>query len=102
VVTVLDTQSSYQYEINAPQDRPLRRHYTFKTTMAGTTMDLQSGTTKHTYHLPGFGGSIPHSLRHNTLRMHAEGREPRPAVRVRGVSGGGEGGQDHSCNICSR
>lgn len=84
VVTVMDTQSSYQYEINAPNDKPLTRPYTFKTTMAGTTTDLQCGTTKHTYKLAGYGGAIPNSLRHENVRRHAEGRVPHPPVRPQG------------------
>lgn len=80
VATVLDTKSAYQYEINAANDQPLQRPYTYKTTMAGTTLDLQTGTTKHTYNLAGYGGSIPHSLRHEVLRQHAEGAVPHPPV----------------------
>jgi hypothetical protein len=75
VVTTMD-KSAYQYEINAPGGKPLSRPYTYKATMASTTLDLQTGTTKHTYNPPGYGGTIPESLRHAVHRLHAEKRLP--------------------------
>ena len=85
VVTVADVKSAYQYEINAPEDKPLKRPYTFKNGMAGTTMDLVAGTPKFTYNTAGYGGNIPASLRHEDTKRHAENRIPHSPVSRAGL-----------------
>ena len=40
---------------------PLSRGYMDKTGMKSTTGDLNLGTSKAAYHIPGYGGYIPHS-----------------------------------------
>lgn len=61
-------------------DQPLKRRYTYKATMAGTTLDILEGTHKHTYNLPGYGGSIPCSLRLARQRDQAEKLHPHLPV----------------------
>lgn len=52
-------KSSYQYDMGMDGENPMDRPFTAKTSMASTTMDLCTGTTKSTYHIPGYSGHIP-------------------------------------------
>jgi len=61
-------------------ESPSLRPYVVRTGMASTTMDLNEGTTKATYHIPGYGGHIPCSIRNPTMRQHSEGSTARPLL----------------------
>jgi len=54
-------QSSYQADVGKYGEDPMNRQFTKKTGMLGTTKDLNMGTSKDTYHIPGYGGYIPFS-----------------------------------------
>ena len=45
--------------------------------MASTTMDLCAGTTKTTYHTPGYSGHIPSSNRNPNACIQADGAAAR-------------------------
>ena len=56
-------------------EKPLERPYISKTGMAGTTQDLCAGTTKATYHIPGFSGHIPTTQRNPRVVAHGDGQK---------------------------
>ena len=55
-----------------------QRAYTCKTGMASTTLDLCDGTNKATYHIPGYAGFIPSSIRNKHALDHSDGANDRP------------------------
>ena len=72
------TKSTYQMDLGMAGESPACRPYVAKTGMASTTMDLNEGTAKATYHIPGYSGHIPYSTYNHTVRDQAEGRTARP------------------------
>ncbi|CAM9622909.1 unnamed protein product [Chrysoparadoxa australica] len=52
-------RSTYQADLGSFGHNPGTRPWTFKTGMSSTCQDLYAGTTKDTYHIPGYGGFIP-------------------------------------------
>ena len=74
------TNSTYEMDLGIAGESPSLRPYVVRTGMASTTMDLNEGTTKATYHIPGYGGHIPCSIRNPTMRQHSEGSTARPLL----------------------
>nr|CCA25931.1 putative Ptype ATPase [Albugo laibachii Nc14] len=72
--------SSYQVDYGTYGENPCKRPYMRRRGMDATTNDLNSGTMKSTYHIPGYGGFIPHGARNHTATTHAEAEKPRLAV----------------------
>jgi len=60
VVKNTNWKSSYGMDLGTGED-PKSRGYTSKTGMKGTTDDLNRGTSKAAYHVPGYSGYIPTS-----------------------------------------
>ncbi len=52
-------KSSYQSDMGVAGADPMARSFMAKTGMATTTGDLNLGTTKDTYQIPGYAGYIP-------------------------------------------
>ena len=52
-------RSSYQADLGIAGADPAKRSFMAKTGMATTTGDLNLGTTKDTYQIPGYAGYIP-------------------------------------------
>ena len=72
-VVARQIKSSYQMDLGMAGETPTDRPFVAKTGMASTTMDLCEGTAKATFHIPGYSGHIPCSLRDPTVKEHAEG-----------------------------
>ena len=53
--------SSHQLDVGTPGSVPQDRGYRYKSGMASTTLDLNLGTTKDSYHIPGYGGFLAQS-----------------------------------------
>jgi hypothetical protein len=75
VVPRQPVRSSYQTDMGMANEKPLDRPYISKTGMAGTTQDLCVGTTKATYHIPGFSGHIPTTQRNPRVVAHGDGQK---------------------------
>jgi hypothetical protein len=60
VIKKMNWKSSYGLDLGTGED-PKSRGYTSKTGMKSTTDDLNCGTSKEAYHIPGYGGFIPAS-----------------------------------------
>uniref|UniRef100_A0A7S2FHF5 Flagellar associated protein n=1 Tax=Florenciella parvula TaxID=236787 RepID=A0A7S2FHF5_9STRA len=75
VVPRQPVRSSYQTDMGMANEKPLDRPYISKTGMAGTTQDLCAGTTKATYHIPGFSGHIPTTQRNPRVVAHGDGQK---------------------------
>ncbi len=60
VVNATNWKSSYGMDLGTGED-PKSRGYISKTGMKSTTDDLNLGTSKAAYHIPGYGGFIPAS-----------------------------------------
>ena len=63
-------------------DAPRTKAYMYQTGMASTTNGaLAEGTSKTSYHLPGYGGTIPTDLRRNPhMAAQAHAEHPRKPV----------------------
>jgi hypothetical protein len=77
-VVARQIKSSYQMDLGMAGEAPTDRPFVAKTGMASTTMDLCEGTAKATYHIPGYSGHIPCSLRDPTVKEQADGAAARP------------------------
>jgi len=69
--------SSHQIDFGCYLEKPIMRPYMNRNGMAGTTSDLNDGTTKATYHIPRYGGFIPQSSYNPTAASQGDGKEPR-------------------------
>jgi len=58
-------KSCYQCDMGLRNENPQTKPYTYKAGMYSTSYDLLRGTTKDTYHLPGYDGFIPESRRNS-------------------------------------
>lgn len=72
-------RSCYQIDMGMAGETPQQRPYTHKGGMASTSQDLLSGTSKDTYHLPGYCGHIPASRRSPAAKRHGDAENPRPS-----------------------
>lgn len=70
-------RSSYQKDMGKAGEWPQQRQYLNRTGMNSTTEDLSEGTTKDTYHIPGYGGHIPASKRNPDVVKHGEAKDER-------------------------
>lgn len=75
-------KSSYQMDIGAADEKPLDRPFMSKSGMATTTMDLCQGTTKSTYHMPGYSGHLPMAASSARLIDGATVRQPHCDIRM--------------------
>ncbi|KAG5193145.1 hypothetical protein JKP88DRAFT_291989 [Tribonema minus] len=67
--------SCYQHDVGGAA--PAQRQLTFKRGMRGTTQDLFEGTTKDTFHVPGYGGFIPASKVNARAMQHGDMQDAR-------------------------
>lgn len=70
--------SSYNIDFGRYGDQPLDRPYVRRRGMASTTDDLQAGTAKDTFQIPGYAGFLPQTAHNPDAIAHSEG------VQVRG------------------
>lgn len=75
-------KSSYQIDMGTSDERPSARPFMFKSGMATTTMDLCQGTTKGTYHIPGYCGHLPMAASSARLFDTATVRQPHCDIRM--------------------
>lgn len=69
-------QSCYQSDLGTFGTSPMQRQLTYKNGMLGTTQDLFEGTTKDTYHVPGYCGFIPSKVNPYAFK-HGDMEHPR-------------------------
>ena len=72
-----DVRSSYQKDLGKAGEGPQQRTWIAKTGMKSTTDDLFEGTTKDTYHIPGYCGHIAASKRNPDVLLHSEAETAR-------------------------
>jgi len=78
VLTNSGMKSAMQIDMGMAGDNPADRPYTNKTGMFSTSQDMLAGTTRDTYHIPGYAGHIPASKRNPIVMLQGEMKEPRP------------------------
>jgi hypothetical protein len=72
-------RSSYETDVGKDEeDEPAHRPLVYKSGFASTTRDMFKGTSRDTYHIPGYGGYIPLNPRHTHVSDQYECKEPRP------------------------
>ena len=72
-------RSSYETDVGKDEeDEPAHRPLVCKSGFASTTRDMFKGTSRDTYHIPGYGGYIPLNPRHTHVSDQYECKEPRP------------------------
>ncbi|KAJ0412649.1 hypothetical protein ATCC90586_002279 [Pythium insidiosum] len=76
VIPATTPASSYHLDYGRYGDQPLTRPYMRRRGMASTTDDLQPGTAKGTFQIPGYMGFIPHTTHNPDAVKHGEGAEP--------------------------
>ena len=70
-------KSAMQIDIGMAGDNPADRPYKNKTGMYSTSQDMLAGTTRDTYHIPGYAGHIPASKRNPIVMQQGEMKQPR-------------------------
>jgi len=76
VIRNTNWKSSYGMDLGTGED-PKSRGYLDKTGMKSTTGDLNLGTSKAAYHIPGYGGFIPTSTSNPGKVVHGQGESLR-------------------------
>lgn len=77
---VLDSvtkESSHHIDYGQYGGKPLQRAYVRKTGMATTTVDMDVGTTRDSYHVPGYGGFIPQAPNNPVAVQQGDGQKSR-------------------------
>jgi len=77
VLRAAPIMSSYQADLGKYGQDPATRQYMSKTGMASTTGDLNCGTTKDTYRVPGYAGFIPKAKNNADAATHGDGASNR-------------------------
>lgn len=78
VLTNSNVRSAMQIDMGMAGDNPADRPYWNKTGMYSTSEDMLAGTTRDTYHIPGYAGHIPASKRNPIVMVQGEMKKPRP------------------------
>lgn len=74
------SQSSHQADFGKYGQAPLDRPYVRKTGLASTTLDLMKGTSRSTYHIPGYGGFIPQADNNPNAMVQGDGKKTRSEI----------------------
>ena len=69
--------SSYEIDVGRAGSKPQDRGYRYKSGMASSTLDLNLGTTKDSYHIPGYGGFLCQSQNSVEAAATSNGAAPR-------------------------
>mmetsp|Transcript_14111 Transcript_14111/g.18337 ORF Transcript_14111/g.18337 Transcript_14111/m.18337 type:complete len:277 (+) Transcript_14111:8-838(+) len=75
--TQLTTGYRTDFGIDPENDKPFNKSYMYKSGMDGSSNDLGEGTSKQSFHLPGYGGHIPANRRNPVAALHADAEEVR-------------------------
>ena len=78
VLTNGGVRSAMQIDFGMADTNPADRPYTYKTGMYSSSQDMLLGTTRDTYHIPGYAGHIPFSKRNPVVMEQGEMKVPRP------------------------
>jgi len=68
------SKSAYGHDVSS---WPNEREFMYKNGMKSCNLDLMEGTSKLTYHVPGYCGHIPINLRHPNIMKQADMAKPR-------------------------
>mmetsp|Transcript_22713 Transcript_22713/g.70326 ORF Transcript_22713/g.70326 Transcript_22713/m.70326 type:complete len:342 (-) Transcript_22713:99-1124(-) len=79
IISDVPLKSCYQCDMGGRGEGPQTRSYTYKAGMMSTSQDLFRGTTKDTYHIPGYSGHIPASRRNPVAITQGDAAAPRPS-----------------------
>ena len=69
--------SSHKIDFGEYGQKPTDRPYVRKTGMASTTLDLSTGTSRDTHHIPGYRGLIPNAPNNPEATAQGDGTKPR-------------------------
>jgi len=69
--------SSHELDFGAAGSLPQQRGYTYKAGLSSCTQDLNDGTSKDSFALPGYGGFLARSTNNADAAMHSNQELPR-------------------------
>lgn len=72
------TNSGVKSAMQLAMQHPSERKYKYKTGMWSCDEDMLAGTTRDTYHIPGYSGHIPMSKRNPVVSEQGDAKVPRP------------------------